>query len=230
VLERTADLMATNNELERTMAQREQLERELLEISERERRRIGQDLHDIICQELTATALFLKSTANSVGDEAGAKSLSEAAEIVNRNVALARDLARGFQPVMLGPGGLPAALRSLCRHADQRGIRCDLKLPRAVRIRDESLALNLFRIAQEAVRNAVSHSGGSEITLCIEREDSLIRLMVEDNGKGFRQRKRSKGLGLHIMKYRANMLGGSLNITSPANGGTRMVCEVPSSK
>jgi PAS domain S-box-containing protein len=231
VLERTADLMATNNELERTIVQREQLERELLEISERERRRIGQDLHDIVCQELTATALFLKSAGNTSSNTQAAKSLAEAAEIVNRNVAIARDLARGFQPTVLGAGGLQAALRTLCKDANERrGIHCTLKLPRAIRVRDETIALNLFRIAQEAMRNAVTHSGGDEIIICIEREREFIRLVVEDNGKGFRPKKSPKGLGLQIMKYRANVLGGTLTINLRRSGGTKVVCEVPVKK
>jgi two-component system CheB/CheR fusion protein len=228
VLERTADLMATNNRLEHAIIDREQLERELLEISERERRRVGQDLHDLVCQELTATALFLKSAGNRIGHEDAAKALSEAAQIVNRNVAVARDLARGFQPTVFGPGGLTEAMRALCKQANQQGrIHCILKLPKVIRLRDESLALNLFRIAQEAVRNAISHSGGDEIILCIEREREMIRMVVEDNGKGFRARKRSKGLGLHIMRYRANVLGGTLMIDPRPKGGTKVTCEVP---
>ena len=228
VLERTADLMATNNQLQHAMTEREQLERELLEISERERRRVGQDLHDLVCQELTATALFLKSAANKTQEDTAGKALSEAAQIVNRNVAVARDLARGFQPTVFGPGGLTEALRGLCKQANQQaGIHCILKLPKVVRIRDESLVLNLFRITQEAVRNAISHSGGDEIVICIERERDFLRLVVEDNGKGFRQRKRSKGLGLHIMRYRANVLGGTVLIDPRPKGGTKVTCEVP---
>ena len=79
VLERTRDLLATNNELEHTMSQRQQLEKELLEVSEREKRRIGEDLHDMVCQELTATALFLKSNANTIENE------SKAAADISRN-------------------------------------------------------------------------------------------------------------------------------------------------
>jgi PAS domain S-box-containing protein len=231
VLERSADLMATNNELERTIRQREQLERELLDISERERRRIGQDLHDVVCQELTATALFLKSTGNRVTNREAAKTLSEAAMIVNRNVAVARELARGFQPIFAGASALVSALRGLCKKANEvPHIHCSLKLPRAIRIHDETLALNLFRVAQEAVRNAVNHSGGTEIIICIERERDFVRLVVEDNGQGFTPRKRSKGLGLHIMRYRTNALGGTLQIDSRAKRGTRIVCEVPTKK
>jgi PAS domain S-box-containing protein len=231
VLERTADLMSMNNELERTIRQREQLERDLLEISERERRRIGQDLHDIVCQELTATALFLKSASNTIHHREAAKSLSEAAEIVNRNVGVARDLARSFQPSELRAGGLIEALRGLCKQANEHPkIHCTLKLPKNIRVRDETLALNIYRIAQEAVRNAVNHSGGDEVIICIEREKEFVRLVVEDNGKGFRPpkgKKRSKGLGLHIMKYRANVLGGTLMIDARPKGGTKVTCEVP---
>ncbi len=115
VEERTRDLQATNKELERTMAQRQELERELLEISEREKRRIGEDLHDVVCQELTATALFLRSAAQKLASDNAEASgaLEEAAQIVNRNVGLTRDLARGLQPAELKGTGLE---RSPPRH------------------------------------------------------------------------------------------------------------------
>ena len=77
------------------------------------------------------------------------------------------------------------------------------------------------------MRNATVHSGGDEIVICVERERDLIRRVIEDNGKGFRPRKTGKGLGLHIMKYRANVLGGTLTISARPKGGTRIVCEVP---
>ena len=220
--------MQTNRELKNEMNRRQELERDLLQISDRERRRIGEDLHDIVCQELTATALFLKSSSIQIKNDSASKALAEAAQIVNRNVTLARDLARGFQAVVVGPGGLIESLRILCKQANEHpDIHCHLKLPRAIRLRDENTAVNLYRITQEALRNALSHSDGTEIVVCIERQRDLIRLVVEDNGKGFRQRKRTKGLGLHIMHYRANALGGNLEIKTRVGGGTRLVCEVP---
>ena len=231
VLERTAEFMQTNRELKNEISRRQELERDLLQISDRERRRIGEDLHDIVCQELTATALFLKSGSNQANNEAAAKTLAEAAQVVNRNVTLARDLARGFQAAVIGPGGLLELLRTLCKQANERSdVHCHLKLPRAIRLRDETIAVNLYRIAQEALRNALAHSGATEIVICVERERDMVRLVVEDNGKGFRQRKRTKGLGLHIMRYRANALGGSLEIKTRVGGGTRLVCEVPARK
>jgi signal transduction histidine kinase len=220
--------MEANRELQNEIKRRKELERDLLQISDRERRRIGEDLHDVVCQDLTATALFLKSTSNQIKNEVAAKTLAEAAQIVNRNVTVARDLARGFQAVVVGPGSLIEALRNLCKQANELpDVHCHLKLPRSVRLRDETIAVNLYRIAQEALRNALSHSGGTEITLCLEREGDVVRLVVEDNGKGFRPRKRTKGLGLHIMRYRTNVLGGSMDIKTRTGGGTRLVCEVP---
>jgi two-component system CheB/CheR fusion protein len=232
VVERTAELMASNTELQNEMSTRQQLERDLLEISERERRRIGQDLHDVVCQELTATALFLKSSGNKASDAEAARSLNEAAHIVNRNVGLARELARGFQPVQLASGGLTTALRSLCTQANEHAeISCHLKLPRLIRIRDETVALNLFRIAQEGVTNAIKHAHATEITVCVERERDLVRLVVEDNGKGLKKtKKRGKGLGLHIMRYRASVLGGHLTIETRPKNGTRLVATVPIQK
>ena len=228
VLERTADLIATNKELRNAMAERKRLERELLEISERERNRIGHELHDVLCQELTATALFLKSASSKIEDAEAARRLKEAADIVNRNVAVARDLARGLQLDVVGTGGLIDALRALCKQTNEHpNIRCSLKIPRVVRIADEVFALTVYRVAQEAVRNAVVHADPTEIIICIEREPGVVRLVVEDNGKGFTPRKRGKGLGLSIMKYRAGVLGGTLRIDPRPERGTKVTCELP---
>lgn len=230
VVERTAELMESNSDLKEEINRRQQLERDLLEISEHERRRIGQDLHDVVCQELTATALFLKSAGNRAKG-AEARNLNEAAQIVNRNVTLARELARGFQPAIMASGGLSHALRTLCAQANNHdGIHCHFKLPRAVRIRDETIALNIYRIAQEAISNAVKHAKATEIMLCLERERDDVRVVVEDNGKGFTKKKRSTGLGLHIMQYRASVLGGHFSIKARPKEGTRVVAAIPIKK
>ena len=119
-------------------------------------------------------------------------------------------------------------MRSLCAKAhDPPEITCTLKLPRAIRIADETIALNLYRIAQEAVTNATKHADATEIVICVERERDFVRLVVEDNGKGLKTKKRSKGLGLHIMLYRASVLGGHLTVESPPKNGTRVVATVP---
>jgi PAS domain S-box-containing protein len=230
VVERTRELLAMNNELERTMAQRQELERELLEISEREKRRIGEDLHDMVCQELTATALFLKSTAQRIAaDSAGAaKTLEESAQTVNRNVVLARKLAGGLQAIELTASGLKNALRDLAAGAcDNSGIKCHVKVARGVHVADDTVALHLYRIAQEAVTNAVKHSGAKNVLITLDRNETHTCVSVHDDGKGFVPRKRGKGLGLHMMRYRANALGGELKIERRRTGGTDITCVIP---
>ncbi|HEX8679981.1 MAG TPA: PAS domain S-box protein, partial [Chthoniobacterales bacterium] len=213
VLERTRDLLATNTELERTMTQRQQLEQELLDISEREKRRIGEDLHDMICQELTATALFLKSAAKKIGPEheGAAATLDESAQIVNRNVGMARDMARGLQPAELTGGTLRQALKSLADQACEGSeIKCHFKAGRGVRVSDDTVALHIYRVTQEAVKNAVKHARAKNILITLDKDKDHVCVSVEDDGKGFNPARRSKGLGLHIMRYRANALGGEL--------------------
>jgi PAS domain S-box-containing protein len=233
VVERTRELLATNNELERTMADRQQLERELLEISEREKRRIGEDLHDMVCQELTATALFLKSTAQRIAPDsaAAAKTLEESAQTVNRNVVLARKLAGGLQAIELTASGLKNALRDLAAGAcDNSGINCHVKIARGVQVPDDTVALHLYRIAQEAVTNAVKHSGAKNVLVTLDRNDTHTCISVQDDGKGFSPRKRGKGLGLHMMRYRANALGGELKIQRRRTGGTDITCVIPTKR
>jgi two-component system CheB/CheR fusion protein len=230
VLERTQELMATNNQLERTMAQRQQLERELLEISEREKRRIGEDLHDMVCQELTATALSLKSSAKKLASESPSASaaLEESAQTVNRNVVIARELAGGLQAVELTASGLKNALRDLAAQASENaGIKCHFKAARGVRVPDDTVALHLYRIAQEAVTNAVKHSGAKNILISLDRNSTHTCVTVQDDGKGFVVKKRGKGLGLHMMRYRANGLGGELKIERRRTGGMEITCVIP---
>jgi two-component system, chemotaxis family, CheB/CheR fusion protein len=230
VIERTQDLLATNTELERTMAQRQQLERELLEISEREKRRIGEDLHDMVCQELTATALYLKSSAKKLAKESPAASttLEESAQTVNRNVVLARELAGGLQAVELTASGLKNALRDLAAQASvNTNIKCHFKAARGVRVPDNTVALHLYRIAQEAVTNAVKHSDAKNILISLDRNSIHTCVTVQDDGKGFVPKRRGKGLGLHMMRYRANALGGELKVERRRTGGTEITCVIP---
>jgi signal transduction histidine kinase len=230
VVERTADLVAANQKLNRTVAERTQLERELLTISEREKRRIGEDLHDGVCQELTATAFFLKSGAKKIEAENAyaAAMLNESADTVNRNVGITRDLARGLQPADLKGAGLKEALRALAEQACETGnIKCEFKAARGVRVPDDNVAVHLYRVAQEAMKNAVKHSGATHILISLDRDKDKICVSVQDNGKGFSPKRRSKGLGLHIMRYRANALGGELKIEKRKTGGMDITCVIP---
>lgn len=230
VVERTRDLLATNAELEQTIAERQQLEKELLEISEREKRRIGEDLHDMVCQELTATALLLKSKAKTIEHEskAAAEVLEESAQTVNRNVGVTRDLARGLQPAELKATGLKQALRELADQASETpGVKCHFKSTRGIRLTDDAVALHLYRVTQEALNNALKHADAKNILIHLDRTETHVCVSVQDDGKGFSPHRRSKGLGLHIMRYRANALGGELKIEKRRNGGMDVTCKIP---
>jgi two-component system sensor histidine kinase UhpB len=152
-----------------------------------------------------------------------ADTLAEAAEIVNANAGMARDLARGLHPMELGVSGLPSALRELCsRLSYDVSCRCDS--PRSLRI-DENTGVDLYRIAQEAVTNSMKHAKASEITISLERTKGAIVLTVSDDGQG--KRRRGHGLGTLIMQYRAHAIGGTLKVESTQSRGTTVTCRVP---
>jgi signal transduction histidine kinase len=152
-----------------------------------------------------------------------ADSLAEAADTVNANAQMARHLARGMHPIEIGASGLPSALRQLSsRMSGDVSCRCDC--PRFLRI-DQNLAINLYRIAQEALTNSMKHAKASEITICLERTDGAILLTVKDDGQGKSRSRR--GLGTLMMEYRANAIGGTLRVESTKRRGTSVTCRVP---
>src|SRR5688572_602799 len=213
---------------------RRQLEREVLEASNREQQRIGNDLHDGLGQELTGIALLLRGLENRAEREAPALSpaIEEVALLVNDAIFTTRALARGLSPVTFDRGGLALALEGLAQrlsamfHIDVR-CQADDTLERGL---ESANALHLYRIAQEAVTNAAQHgqAGQVHIELRCDGERGLLR--IEDNGHGFNPAmQQAKGLGLRIMHYRAQMMAGSLRIESARSQGTIVSCWFPRS-
>jgi signal transduction histidine kinase len=130
--------------------------------------------------------------------------------------------------VELTASGLKNALRDLGAHASENsGIKCHFKAARGVRVPDATVALHLYRIAQEAVTNAVKHSGAKNILIALDRNPTHTCVSVADDGKGLVVKRRGKGLGLHMMRYRANALGGELKIEARRTGGTEITCIIP---
>jgi PAS domain S-box-containing protein len=231
VADRTKELAHINTALKREIERREALEREILAVTERERSRISEDLHDTLCQELTATAILLKSRAKKIGVDSPkcAESLEEAARIVNQNVGLARDLARNLQPFDFVPGGLISALRGLATRTNKK-ISCRCDCPPEVRVRDRHISVNLYRIAQEAVNNIFKHAQANHVVIGLHRRDSTLVLRISDDGIGFRPSKRRRGLGIHLMTYRADIVEGKLSIDSQPLRGTKITCQVPTKR
>ncbi len=229
VQQRTIELTKSNRKLRVEMDKRILLEQRILTIGERERRRIGDDLHDSLCQELAATAFFLETEAKKLekARPRDATRFAEAARLVNKNVGLARDLARGLHPVGLRSGGLLNALRELAFRASQHNVVCRCDGARNVRVPDQAVSLNLYRIAAEAVNNSLKHAKPRNIVIELRRTGSVLLLQVRDDGKGFKTESHRKGMGLEIMCHRANVIGGQLQVESRTGAGTTVTCTVP---
>jgi signal transduction histidine kinase len=214
--------------LRREMAERQRLEEEILQVSEREQRSIGHDLHDNLCQHLTATAL----AGQVLGERLASKSLPEAAdagkvvELVEDGITLARNLARGLYPLDMEAEGLMDAFRVLASNASLAGkIRCVFECDAPVLIHDDAAATHLYRIAQEAVRNAIQHGKPKRIGVTLAEREGFVTLTVEDDGIGVPESaEKSGGLGIQIMAHRAAMIGGLFAIEPGPTGGTIVTC------
>jgi signal transduction histidine kinase len=231
VTERTERLVAANKELAREYTERQRLEDEMTQISERERLTLGQNLHDGVCQHLSGVA-FMASTlaadvrAQGLADEAD--KLDELTQLIRDATQQARDVARGLHPVELDAEGLVAALRHLASSSTVEGLRCSLHCPHSVPVRDNAAAMHLYRIAQEAVVNATKHAQAAEIIISLDVNDKNIVLSVADDGSGLpADHERSHGLGLRMMRHRAGVIGGTLIVESPPEGGTTVTCVLP---
>jgi len=217
--------------LRREIAERERLDREIATVADRERRRLGQELHDSLCQHLTGTAL----TAQSLRDKlAGrfAPEVSEADRVIDyieQGIDLSRDMARGFFEPELDAEGLDFALRSLAESMSERfQIPCTFSAEESVRAADSTVATQLYRIAQEAVMNAIKHASPSNVRIQLWKDDGAVILKVDDDGIGFPERlPESQGLGLRLMSHGAGLLGANFKVARNPGGGTSVTCKVP---
>ncbi|MGD1084856.1 MAG: sensor histidine kinase [Verrucomicrobiota bacterium] len=213
------------------MAERERLEKEILEISEREQRRIGRDLHDSLCQHLTGTALagqVLRESleAHSRPEAADARKI---VELVEDGILLARGLARGIYPVDMEAEGLMTAFRELSANLTKWSkVACVFEHDSPVLIEDAATATHLYRIAQEAVSNAIRHGGAKRIVIALSEMKGRVTLTVEDDGVGLPEGwQKGQGLGTRIMAHRAEMIGGDFAIDLNPTGGTLVRCSFP---
>jgi two-component system sensor kinase FixL len=213
----------------RDITERKRLEKEILEISDREQRRIGQDLHDDLCQHLAGIELMSELLQEKLAAKSQPESAQAAriAERVQRAIEQTRRLARGLSPLELEDLGLRAVLTELAANTTELfGIRCECEAPDPISIDDPAAAMHLYRIAQEAINNALKHGHAHTITIRLAAEDEQITLSIHDDGAGFSPPNFDEhGMGLRIMKYRAGMIGGSLAVRpGPGGGGTVVAC------
>jgi signal transduction histidine kinase len=231
VQQRTADLKSAYAKLETAIADRKRLEHELLEITEKERRRIALDLHDDLGQKLSGIALMTKGLelklakhkAQEVGDATKIHSLIQ--EAINH----ARDLAHDLATLDWEEGDLPAALEDLATHAeDLFSIDCAFKTHGKIPTLEPNTIRQLYKIAQEAVTNAIKHGKAKRVAIELANGSDRLVLSVQNTGVPFPDLKsQSTGMGLRIMNYRASLIGGALEIKGMGRSGTRVTCTVP---
>jgi signal transduction histidine kinase len=216
------------------LEERRQMERDIVSVSEHEQQRIGQDLHDGLCQQLAA----IGCAARVLAEDLQAQKLSAAEDAVlieeslKNAVVEARALARGIFPVHVDRSGLSAALADLGRTTGRlTGAKIDVRAETEINVDSPEAAMHLYRIAQEALANAVRHSEASQITIVVTVEGNQLKLMIEDNGKGINFRTGARnGMGLRTMQYRAQALGGLLDVKDRKGGGTVVTCVVEINK
>jgi signal transduction histidine kinase len=208
----------------------QQLEQEIISISEREQQRIGRDLHDGVCQYLAAIGFSASMLKQQLEQEAHilSKPAGEIADLLQNAALLTRNLARGLSPVDRDEGGLECALEELASSTSRiAGISCSFICPEPVPIRDDTHSVHLFRIAQEALSNALKHGHAKAVVIALEAGDDACSLRVSDDGVGFvPSRSERNGMGLSIMRYRARVISGRLEIHSNSPTGTVVVCTI----
>jgi len=212
----------------RDLTERRRLERSILRMHRAARTRVGQALHDSLGQRLTAISYLAKALQErlSACGVAEAREADEIAQLARQAVSETRALARGLLPVELDAGGLMAALEEFLRcQEDTYGVRCLLRCEPPVYVRDGQAATELFLIASEAVTNAIKHARPRRVEVSLEEQDGTVLLCVRDDGVGFTENGgREDGMGLKIMRYRAAMIGASLEVHSRPGKGTIVRC------
>ena len=218
----------------RDISRRKQLESELLELSDRERRGFAQELHDGLGQQLGGVA-YLSNVLREKLAERDAPEARDARRIfglVRDAIEHTRRISRGLSPIQAEPDGLMIALLELAHQTTQLfRVRCRFHCRKPVLVGDVALAGHLFRIAQEAVNNALKHGKPRSVSIRLNRMRTKLKLIVADNGKGIGPLAPTRqGLGLHIMQYRAGLIQGTVTVQPRRGGGTEVICIAPASE
>jgi signal transduction histidine kinase len=218
--------------LEREMAERRRLDQEIARVADRERRRLGHDLHDTLGQHLTGTALAAQVLKEKLAARS-APETGEAAKVVRcveEGIDLTRNLARGFFSPELEAEGLVVALQNLAETVRERfGINCALYGDGLIPIHDSTVANQLFQIAQEAVTNSVKHAAAGQIDIRLVMDGPELCLSIIDDGVGFPDKPRSEGLGLRLMRHGAALSGGTFDVRRNGDNGTIAICRIKNS-
>jgi signal transduction histidine kinase len=231
VEERTKELTETVEMLNTEVSERKRLEKEVLTISEEEQRRIGRELHDGLQQELVGTTFNCERLRRKLASQ----SLPEAEEaatihtLLKNSIEHARDITRMLYPIDVESNELPIALAQLATRVEHLfSIVCKFECNENITVNNADIAINLYRIVQEAITNAIKHGKADTVLICLRANQERLTLSIRDNGVGLKaDYAKTKGMGLRIMKYRASVIGASLDINANTEGpGMRVTCSL----
>ena len=233
IQQRTRALRDANTELQTEISRRKGLEGQILEISDREQERLGQELHDGLCQQLTAIAFMARAAALRLNDHrvADPAELEKIARLINNSVMDARNIAHDLHKEQVDAAGFEDALRDLAERKIWK-TPCHFRCDGDLQLEDDRVASEIFRILREGIINANKHARATEIVLEACRRRRELVFSVTDNGVGLnaRQENQDRGLGFHIMRYRAQSIEARLALESPRRGGTRLSIYLPLAK
>ena len=228
VEERTAQLAQTNIALKKEILERKKVEKDILEISQKEQRRWGSQIHDDLCQNLTrhpASDPFPRQNSGENGYTRQPR-LKKIEALLNQTISQAKEMSRGLYPVELEADSscFPSKTWAGARKRFLRSLVI-FHCPIPILIDDNNLATHLYRIAQEAIHNAVKHGQAQRIDIHLIKEGKEMSLIIQDDGKGFSEEaKNITGIGFQIMKYRARMIDAELNVRGNNSHGTILTC------
>ena len=221
---------AAHRELQHAVDEMRRLEREVARVGDEERRKLGNDVHDGVCQVLTGAVLRCQALKMRLdrGQALAADDLSALSALLEEAMDEAHAVARGLCPLDPNAGALAPALGALAkRTAATAGIECRFSADGDVSVPDPGAAQHLYRIAQEAVSNALRHASASSIAVDLRRQGDDILLRIRDDGTGIRAGSGSGGMGLRTMEYRARFMDGEIRVGTAEGGGTLVECRVP---
>lgn len=217
----------------RDISESRELENQILKVAESERFKIGQELHDGVGQMLSAIGLMTRNLSRKLRSNGlpGADELDDITEMVQEADQEIRQLAHGLAHIELQNEGLQIALKRMCeRFQSFTKTDCHFICSPGLEISDQMTALHLFRIVQEAVKNAIKHGNANQIKVKLQKDPENVSLSIEDNGIGLFENPNDykfKGMGLSTMRYRAELLGGNFEIGSTSKGWTQVKCLIP---
>jgi signal transduction histidine kinase/DNA-binding NarL/FixJ family response regulator len=230
IQQRTAELKTANDKLQASISERKRLEHELLEITEKERRRIGLDLHDDLGQKLSGIALMIKGLELRLvkQDSSIARDASKIHLLVQQAMSHASDLAHDLATLDRKGSDLPAALNDLAGHARELfAITCRFKVDGEIPPLEPHTVGELYKIAQEAVTNAIKHGKAKKVGISLTNGSDRLILTIQNDGLPFPDlNSQTTGMGLRIMNYRASLIGASLEVKGIGKG-TRVTCSMP---